>query len=465
MRIYNMKIYGNGEMLSTLIPGLSAPCAGQGRCGKCRVRAWGELSELTEAEKRVLSAEEIANGWRLACQTKALGEVTVEYEKDTGEVQLDAREKQLAVDAGMEGKGFAIDVGTTTVAVYEVDLATGKILSTHSAMNPQRRFGADVISRIKSSLEGSDLTTPIRESLGEIAKDASAWTVVGNPAMMQLLCGLSVEGISRAPFTPAYTEAICKNGAYVAPLISGFVGADAVAAGIYADMDMPGGTRLLLDVGTNGEMLLSHNGKIGACAAAAGPAFEGAHIEYGMGGTEGAIRKARLLEDGTWELETIGNTAPRGICGSGLIDIAAELVRAEIIDETGRMDEDVLIADGVYLTRKDVREIQLAKAAIAAGIELLAKEMGAKQIETVYLAGGFGSHIDPESALAIGLLPASICKNIVPIGNAAGMGAVEMLLSSSARERAEALARETQYIELSEMKEFQDSFVENMLFE
>ena len=460
-----MRIQGNGDLLIALLPGLSAPCGGKGRCGKCRVRARGALSQPTEAEKAALSEQEIREGIRLACQTRALGEVEVEFERDSGEVLLRAREKGMAVDPGRSGMGCAIDVGTTTLAVYQVDLATGKILGTKSAMNPQRRFGADVISRIQSAMHGEDLTTPIRNALGEMARDACAWTVVGNPAMMQLLCALPVDGLGRAPFTPAYRAALEKDGAYVGPLISGFVGADAVSAALFAGLDGGKTTRLLLDVGTNGEMLLAHKGRIGACAAAAGPAFEGAHITCGMGGALGAIRRAKRLTDGNWQIATVGDGAPRGLCGSGLIDVIAELVSAEIIDETGRLEADAHLAPGVYLTQQDVREVQLAKGAIAAGIELLMQEMGVAEIDECYLAGGFGSAIDPQSALAIGLLPEQLRGKIVPIGNAAGMGAVEMLLSQSARDRAQAIAAHAHYIELSELAGFQDAFVEHMLFE
>ena len=460
-----MRIQGNGELLTALLPGLSAPCGGKGRCGKCRVKARGALSPLTEAEKAALSEQEIRRGIRLACQAHALGEVEVEFERDSGEVLLRAREKNMAVDPGRSGMGCAIDVGTTTLAVYQVDLATGKILGTKSAMNPQRRFGADVISRIQSAMHGEDLTTPIRNALGEMAGNACAWTVVGNPAMMQLLCGLPVDGLGRAPFTPAYRAAIEQNSAYVGPLISGFVGADAVSAALFAGLDRGNTTRLLLDVGTNGEMLLAHQGNIGACAAAAGPAFEGAHITCGMGGALGAIRRAKRLPDGNWQIATVGDGAPRGLCGSGLIDAMAELVSAEIIDETGRLEADAHLTPDVYLTQQDVREVQLAKGAIAAGIELLMREMGVTEIDECYLAGGFGSAIDPQSALAIGLLPELLRGKIVPLGNAAGMGAVEMLLSQSARDRAQAIAAHAHYIELSELAGFQDAFVEHMLFE
>lgn len=460
-----MRIQGNGELLTALLPGLSAPCGGKGRCGKCRVKARGALSPLTEAEKAALSEQEIRGGIRLACQAHALGEVEVEFERDSGEVLLRAREKNMAVDPGRSGMGCAIDVGTTTLAVYQVDLATGKILGTKSAMNPQRRFGADVISRIQSAMHGEDLTTPIRNALGEMAGNACAWTVVGNPAMMQLLCGLPVDGLGRAPFTPAYRAAIEQNSAYVGPLISGFVGADAVSAALFAGLDRGNTTRLLLDVGTNGEMLLAHQGNIGACAAAAGPAFEGAHITCGMGGALGAIRRAKRLPDGNWQIATVGDGAPRGLCGSGLIDAMAELVSAEIIDETGRLEADAHLTPDVYLTQQDVREVQLAKGAIAAGIELLMREMGVTEIDECYLAGGFGSAIDPQSALAIGLLPELLRGKIVPLGNAAGMGAVEMLLSQSARDRAQAIAAHAHYIELSELAGFQDAFVEHMLFE
>ena len=243
------------------------------------------------------------------------------------------------------------------------------------------------------------------------------------------------------------------------------MGADAVSAALFAGLDQGNTTRLLLDVGTNGEMLLAHQGNIGACAAAAGPAFEGAHITCGMGGAPGAIRRAKRLPDGNWQIATVGDGAPRGLCGSGLIDAIAELVSAEIIDETGRLEADAHLAPGVYLTQQDIREVQLAKGAIAAGIELLMREMGVTEIDECYLAGGFGSAIDPQSALAIGLLPELLRGKIVPIGNAAGMGAVEMLLSQGARERAQALAARAHYIELSELEDFQDAFVEHMLFE
>ena len=404
-----------------------------------------------------------------------------------------------------EAYGVAFDIGTTTVVGYLMDLSTGVQMGVESSMNAQRAYGADVISRCtaaatKEGLSGltaairgqlRDMTAALCSGSGVDAGQVYHIAIAGNTVMLHLLAGVPVDGIAVSPFAPVFTQGFdfpsgpfglgCPNAvATLLPCIAGYVGADIVAAAMACGMDLEGPPRLLLDIGTNGEMLLAADGKLLCCSTAAGPAFEGAHIACGVGGVRGAISKVSL-RDGSIATETVGGGTPVGICGSGLVDAVAALLDAYAVDETGRLDEEYLpdrhfeldgkgafrLTDEVYLTQKDLREVQLAKSAIAAGVEILLREAGlkAEDVAEVYLAGGFGSHIDPISACRIGLMPKALLGAVRAVGNAAGAGARIALLNKNARERAEAIRRNTRAVELSLRPDFQDLYVDNMLFE
>lgn len=482
-----MIVSGSGEKLQKLLEQAGAapdaPCGGRGRCGKCRAKVRGDVNPPTEAERRHLTPEELREGWRLACECRVNGEAEVSL-APTAAARILTQGGGEVVE-GVKGLMVAVDVGTTTIAAYLV--RDGRTIDCEAAMNPQRSAGADVISRVDHIIARADgletLSRQVRKQIDELivrmagrqgaqAGEVSRVALVGNPIMTHILAGIDPRAIAVAPYTPAYTRAFSAPGLLesapaaenlVGGCVAGYVGSDTIAAVMAAGMDKSDGISLLLDIGTNGEIALGGREKMLCCAAAAGPAFEGAHIQYGSGAVDGAIDRV-WVQDGRVYCHAIGGGAAKSICGSGLVDAVAALLELEIIDETGRMDApEYPLSDGVALTQRDVREVQLAKGAIAAGVDILLSEMGiaAKDVANLYLAGGFGNHIDSKSACVIGLLPSELLDRVTPIGNAAGAGA-RMMLPGPAR--AEALREHMRYIELSGRKEFQELFGEKMLF-
>jgi uncharacterized 2Fe-2S/4Fe-4S cluster protein (DUF4445 family) len=418
--------------------------------------------------------------------------------------------------------GIAFDVGTTTVVGTLIDLTTGRERATTAMLNPQVTYGADVISRINRSAADAEgverLHGAARQAVLSIAQrlvfdagvditDVWELTFVGNTCMTHLLLGLDPRHLAPSPFIPVVTEPVSLAAGqlwsdtgglrrealcYVLPGVASFVGADAVAVALATDLAGRDRLTLAIDIGTNGEILLGSRERLLACSAAAGPAFEGAHIRFGMRGTPGAIEHVRL-RDGEVELDVIGGGAPRGICGSGLVDAVAELRRAGLVGEGGRLlprDEhtpgaayvrhllagtngvEFVLAPGhdgappVTLAQRDVRELQLAKGALRAGVEILLARLGATaaDLDRIYLAGAFGSYVSPAAARDIGLIPPLPLSRIESVGNAAGRGSRLALASTDARRRAEALARHIEYVELSSDPAFTDAFMEAMAF-
>ena len=405
----------------------------------------------------------------------------------------------------------AFDIGTTTIAGYLLDGADGRTLAVESRMNPQAQYGADVIMRANYGLEhGTEALSmcvrdAVNEMLGSLAEDAGIRRedvfqvcIVGNTCMHHLFLGIVPDSLVHAPYNPAISQGLMfpaekfhlgihPGGQLVAlPVIAGFVGADTVACLLAVNLEEEKKMTLMIDIGTNGEIVLGNEKRRIACSTAAGPAFEGAKIACGMRGADGAIEHAHLV-DGKLECKVIGGGRPTGICGSGLIDIIACLLDAGVIDESGKLlenprvvqiDENTkkayLLADPlesgngkpVYLSQKDIREVQLAKGAIAAGIALLAEQMGItlEQVEQVYIAGAFGNYMDPAGACRIGMLPGVLKDRIIPVGNAAGEGAKLALLNKEELKRAERLARHTEFLELAALPEFQDQFVDELEF-
>lgn len=462
-----------------------APCGGKGTCGKCRCEADGVSV--------------------LACQTLVTHDMTVRLpEKEHTEVLTRGAHAQVRPD-GDADYALAVDVGTTTVAAYLLDGHTGAVLQTVSALNPQTAFGGDVISRIQYVLEhpGTDalrqailkclrgLTLQAAAQAGIDAGQIARACIVGNTAMHHLLLGIDPRPLTLPPYMPkelarrelpaAGLLPIREDGSVrILPNIAGFVGADTVGCMSAAAFDRLRQTTLLLDVGTNGEMVMTDGTRRIACSTAAGPAFEGAKIRFGMRGAPGAIDHVDL-ENGKLACSVIGGGEAKGLCGSGLLDAVWAMLRCGMIDGTGRMDAGageawrwgtvdglpaVRLQDGVFLTQKDVRELQLAKAAIRAGIELLMKKLGlrAQAVQRVLLAGAFGNFLRPSSACGVGLLPPELEEKIHPIGNAAGAGAQLCALSRAEFERTTALAEQTEFLELASMPEFQDCYVDCMSF-
>lgn len=455
---------------------VSAPCGGLGRCRKCAVRATGELACEDGAR---LDGQTV-----LACRTRLTGDARVRVSESKAEIL------KTGVSAGEEtdgeaGLGVSVDVGTTTLAAYLVERSTGRVLASDARLNPQRPHGADVISRLSFAIDSEEnaallqreilaaideMTRSMLERAGRAGEEIRCRALVGNTVMMHLLGGYPARPLAFAPFTPAYTALHEKELGGVRTIlggcISGYVGADTLAAALACGLDERDENAMLIDIGTNGEIMLKKDGRCFACSCAAGPAFEGAHIACGTGAVAGAIDHARV-ENGEIVYTTIGGGEATGICGSGLIDLTAALLERGDITPMGRMAGDVRLSERVYLARSDIREVQLAKAAIASGIRILAEQAGAAlaDIEKVYLAGGFGNFIGLDSACRIGLLPAALRAKIVPVGNAAGSGSVRLLVSEQARRRAEALRQATRCVELAATPDFNDVYTDELLFE
>ncbi len=425
------------------------------------------------------------------------------------------------VGVGAPVLGLAYDIGTTTVACYFADLRSGEQIAQASLLNPQTTYGGDVIMRVKycveNGLEGP--TGDIRKALNQLAakcaasakqkmKDIYLITVVGNTCMHHLFMGISPASLAYAPYTPAAAEPMQLDASgfgfsvnpsaklYMLPNIAGFVGADTVGAALAASMDEKKQTTLLIDIGTNGEMVLGTEKRLIACSTAAGPAFEGALITCGMRGAEGAIDHVSL-KGGRFTYSVIGGGKPIGICGSGLIDLMGELVRTGLVESAGRLlppDEidteeglalksyvteyegqrAFLLADAetsgtgeaLVFTQKDVREVQLAKGAMAAGIQMMCRRLGidTDDIQSVMIAGAFGSYMSPASACGIGLIPPELEEKVMAIGNAAGQGARLCVLSIDEYKRAATLAKKIEYLELAADPAFQDVFVDELEF-
>jgi len=570
--------------------GLSLPslCGGRGKCTKCRCQPRGPVTEPTALELEMLTEQELAQGIRLGCQARPVGEVEVAIEEEIldkgGYVEVTVEpepllrkvylelppaalhddlsdveriqkvlgkpirvslatlrempsvlrrddfrvtatlwdlggsiEELLAVDAGdtrERAYGIAFDIGTTTVVGYLIDLLSGKEIARSSRLNGQQPWGADVLSRASHAMEKShgvaDLQAAVVGTLNQIIADCCSSvdprdvyyvTVVGNSIMHHLALGITPGTIAVSPYVPVTRDGLTLRAAdlgialgnaqaYFLPLIGAYVGADTLAVIMATDLDESNETRLAVDIGTNGEMALGSRDHILACSAPAGPAFEGAEIRQGMRASAGAIDRVRILDDvRVW---TIGDVPPRGICGSGLIDALAQMVRRGIVEESGRLLprpdlegrlppkvlerivgqdyrwEFILSRDPyVAITQDDVRQLQLAKGTILCGVRILMEELGIEtsQIEQVYLAGAFGNFIDKRSALGIRMLPPTIPPDrIAGVGNAAGQGSRMTLLSKSIRRRAETLARHIEYFELSKHPRFEEVFIESMSF-
>ena len=439
-----------------------APCGGKGTCGKCRVMLEG---------KEVLS-----------CQTPVDRDMVV-FTSQTEKVKILTSGYTVRTQPdGTDDYVLAFDIGTTTLVAYLLDGHTGTLLAQGSCMNSQSQFGADVISRIQYALEeGSEaLSGCIRSAMEQLAVEVSAkagiavekittTAIVGNTAMHHLLLNIDPKPLVTPPYMPAVSEALelgttCK--ARILPNIAGFVGGDTVGCMVSTRFDKVEELTLLIDIGTNGEMVMGNKHRRIACSTAAGPAFEGAKISCGMRGAVGAVDHV-MLENGEITYHVIGETEAEGLCGSGLLDLVAVLLETEILDESGYLEGKAFrLCENVVLTQKDVREVQLAKAAIRAGIELLAQKMGVRveDIQKVYLAGAFGNYLNPASACRIGMIPPVLEDRIVPIGNAAGEGAKLCALSRAEFSYSQRIAKETEFLELASLPQFQDCYVDALEF-
>lgn len=450
---------------------LPHPCGGHGNCGKCAVELSGAVSEPNEQEKKA--------GKRLSCQAVILGDASVflpnggramDIETETGVQSVSLRP--------MPGTyGAAVDIGTTTIVLKVFDLKTGQCIGTAAALNPQTSEAADVMGRIEAAMGGklSQLQAQVTECVEALMRQAvseekqpDVLAITGNTTMLYLLCGIDPESLSHAPFlaeTLFDTEAdFSGRKAYLPPCMNAFVGADITCAVLASGMCQKAETSLLCDIGTNGEIALWKDGVLYATSTAAGPAFEGAGISCGCGSVSGAIDRV-WLEEGKLRIHTIHEAKAVGICGSGLIDaIAAGLKNGEI-DETGALEDDTLsLTEGVAIEQKDIRSVQLAKAAIAAGIETLLETAGTtvEEIGTLYITGGFGSHLNVESAVEIGLLPKGIEDRTRVLGNAALAGVSRVLLDQREKQELSRIAGLSKHVNLGGNAVFNEKYVNNM---
>ena len=455
------------------------PCGGRGTCGKCAVQLCGKVSPPNALEQQA--------GTRLSCQALLLGDAEVLLPDETQDMRIEMSGQFFASSHAPLGKklGAAVDIGTTTVAMRLFDLKNGNALAEASALNPQSRYAADVIGRISAAMhgEGEALKALIISCIdglldsacakaGRSKKSIDALVITGNTTMLYLLTGRNPESLSHAPFEAdcLFDHLISKDGVsvYLPPCMNAFVGADITCAALASGLCRENTTALLCDVGTNGEIALYRDGKLFVTSTAAGPAFEGAGISCGMGSAAGAIDAVSIV-NGSLHAHTIGDRPAVGICGSGLIDVVNAFLDLGMIDETGYVDTDdgtLLLASGVALTAQDVRAVQLCKAAIAAGIDTLlsATNTSISDIGRVYIAGGFGSHLNLASAAGIGLLPRSLVPRVRVIGNGALSGASMMLLSQKDISAARQIASLSTHIELGGNPTFNALYMEHMMF-
>ena len=564
---------------------LTALCGGEGWCHGCKVRLIeGRLSPVTASEEAALSAEQLAQGFRLACEAEPLGHVKIDIPPESlatqQRLQIEGQEAEIAVDpvvrqvdiavpaatlhdlradtvrlrealgedvlfalpvlqtlsprlreqdwtarlgvrdrevvalasAGARLLGLAVDVGTTKLAAYLVDLETGRTVAKSGAPNPQIAYGEDVISRISYTMthaHGAEtLQRRLIETLNELAESLCAQAgrvpehivdavIVGNTAMQHLFARLPAKQLALAPYVAAASEALSLRASelglhfapaayvYLPPNIAGYVGGDHVAMALGTGAWESDKTLVALDIGTNTEVTVAKGGRAWCCSCASGPAFEGAHIHDGMRAAPGAIEKVQFV-DGKVRLKTIDGQPPVGICGSGIMDIVSELVRTGTIDRKGAFQAGApgVSHDGALLgytlvpadqtghgrairvNRKDVNEIQLAKAAIRTGVEILLTEAGAAydDIDAFIVAGAFGSYLDLESSIRVGMFPPLPIHRFFQVGNAAGAGARQLLVSRARRADATRLAAGVTYVELTIHPDFSKRYMSALYF-
>ena len=469
------------------------------------------LSDLRADADRLIEALEQQH--QICCNTidiEVLRDLPPQLRSWDWQAQASVRDEEVVALGSWPRRqlGLAIDLGTTKIAGYLVDLSSGQTLAAKAIMNPQIACGEDVISRMASvrgsPAEAKRLQGLAVEALNQLAVDSCAQVdakpeeivevvVVGNTAMHHLFLRLPVEQLGVAPYVPAIRDSLdikardvglhVAPGAYVhlLPNIAGFVGADHVAMLLGTEAWQSEGTVLVLDIGTNTEICLVNGGDMTSLSCASGPAFEGGHIKCGMRAAEGAIEHLRLKESQV-DYHTIGATPPVGLCGSGILDALAQLYLIGVVDRGGRMGVDhprvrvlegerefVLVSEeersgggAITITQHDIRELQLAKGAICTGVQTLleAKDLSEEEVNQVIIAGAFGTYIDMASAVIIGMLPSLPLDHFRQVGNAAGMGAKLALISRSKRAEAQALAHRVNYIELAATPHFVRTFVQ-----
>jgi len=469
--------------------GVEFPCGGQGDCRGCRVKLLSGELPVTAEEAAILLPEEIAAGWRLACRNRAEADLRLEIAQWEAVILGDTRAFEFTPQ---EGLGMAVDLGTTTLVAQLLDLETGNVLGVRSALNPQAAWGSDIMSRVEyagAPDNAARLTESIRARIGEMAAElvGSARAdgrvrhvvVVGNTVMHHLFCGVDVEPLSHVPFQPVRDGLELFRASELGwalstdppvrflPCLGGFVGSDILAGILATRMQESPALVMLIDLGTNGEIVVGNRERMVCASTAAGPAFEGGRISMGMRAATGAISEVKLA-GGRLACHVLGGGPPRGICGSGLVDAVATGLETGTIAPNGRLATDTgrwMLEPPVSLTQADIRELQLAKAAVAAGVRILLRRWGAgeEDVSRLYLAGAFGNYINQASARRIGLIGFAEQK-VEPAGNTALLGAKLALFQAGSELEFAAVRRRVEHISLASDPEFQEIYADEMRF-
>ena len=489
--------------------GVEFPCGGRGRCKGCRVKVLAGNLSIGADEKNLLTPAELANGWRLACRHSVSADLELELAQWEAAILSDQTSFAFVPRAGL---GIAIDLGSTTIAAQLLDLTNGNVLAVQTALNAQARHGGDIMSRVEFALHGGQAKSQrlIREQLGGMVaqllvvasktcssrdneahsskslepphfgcygkESLSRVVIVGNTIMHHLFCGVNVAPMAAHPFQPEQPgrfkfsprelgwDLPDETVVEFLPCLGSFVGSDILAGIVATGLHDSRELVALMDLGTNGEVVVGNREKILCTSTAAGPAFEGARISQGMRAATGAISEVRV-EDGFVSCRVLGGGEARGLCGSGLVDAVAAGLELEWIHPNGRVANrrEMPLAGKVSLQPRDVRELQLAKGAIAAGLKILAKHFGATvdELKQVHLAGAFGNYISRTSAQKIGLLRMPL-NRVVPAGNTALLGAKLALFEDA--EKWDAIAKRVQHVSLNDDESFQDIYAAEMGF-
>lgn len=463
--------------------GVEFPCGARGTCGRCRIRLLeGELI-ADQLQKEKLAKLGLDDKWRLACFCRAESDIEIEISQFENIILADNTRFQVKPGKGF---GIAVDLGTTTIVVQLLDLATGHVVDAVPAINPQVKFGADLISRIQCCMDGKqqEMQKLVHQKTGEMIRqvlqkhpaEVTRVVVVGNTVMHHLFSGLDVLPLSFYPFESPYTGMQQFSPRQLGwklnpdadirfyPSIGSFVGSDilaGIAATGMAEKERPS---VLIDLGTNGEIVVGNRERLICASTAAGPAFEGARISQGMRAVTGAISSVDA-GNGILKCRVIGNGPAKGICGSGLIDVVSVLLEQEKIGMFGEInsgEEQIELAPGVYLTQQDIREFQLAKAAIAAGLQILLNRQGItfNEVENIFIAGGFGNFLNLSNVIKTGLIESCEDK-IVKMGNTALIGAKMFLFEEESF--VQDILQKTRHINLEADSVFQDVFVDKLM--
>lgn len=464
--------------------GIEFPCGGKGTCGKCKVKLLSGEIEITEIHQQKLDLLGLSPEWRLACYSNCMSAITLELDQFNQLILADESEYEFTPQAGF---GVAVDLGTTTLVAQLIDLSTAKVLAVETMLNPQAKFGADIISRIQACIDGNaaEMQRLIRFNIGnmiELLLQKHTVTIqkvvlVGNTVMHHIFCGFDVKPLAEYPFHTPFLEHQMFNTLNLNwnfevagdicfyPSIGSFVGSDILAGIAATNMYKNDDYYVLIDLGTNGEMVVGNNKQIVCASTAAGPAFEGTNISMGMRAVTGAVSSFHLLGNKIEEI-VIGNTKAKGICGSALVDAIAILRKLDLIGVFGEINSGetkIELTKGIELTQKDINEFQLAKAAIAAGLEILCQKLSIQldDIQLVYIAGGFGNYLNIEHLIQTGTINI-LAEKIHKMGNTALIGA-KMFLFSDLKSVNEILSM-TEHINLESFPEFQNIYVDKMLF-